>query len=476
VTGALELGRRLAAGELDAIALSEEALERARATPGAFITITAERARGEAAASAARLRAGAPIGPLDGVPVAWKDLIDVAGAATTAASALLREAEPVAADAPVVARLAAAGMVCVGKTNLSELAYSGLGLNPHFGTPANPLAPDRVPGGSSSGSAVAVATGVVPVAIGTDTSGSIRVPAAFCGIAGFKPSAARIDRSGVRALSPTLDSVGPLARTVADLIAVDAALRGEPIVPGGREEPVGGREAVAGGREAVAGGREAASSGDHEPSAAGAPLRLLVPAGEFVDDVDPGVAAAFAAAVEALAGAGAVVERRPLDALADARALLAEHGSLVGHEAWRVHAALLDSPEAERIDRRVLRRLREGRALPRVGYHALLRERPRAQAALAAELGDAPAVLPTAPHVAPEIAPLEADDERFLAVNARTLRTTMAASYLDTPGVSLPIGPAEHGLPAALLLTGPAGADDRVLAAALRVEAALGGP
>jgi aspartyl-tRNA(Asn)/glutamyl-tRNA(Gln) amidotransferase subunit A len=326
-----------------------------------------------------------------------------------------------------VARLAAAGMVCVGKTNLSELAYSGLGLNPHFGTPPNPLAPGRVPGGSSSGSAVAVAAGIVPVAIGTDTAGSIRVPAGFCGIAGFKPSSARVDRTGLCALSPTLDSIGPLARSVADLIAVDAA------------------------------------------------LRVVVPAGELIEDVDPGVAAAFDVAVGALADAGAVVERRPLTALDDARALLAEHGSLVAHEAWRVHATLLDSPDAERIDRRVLRRLREGCALPRVGYHALLRERPRTQAALAAELGDALAVLPTVPHTAPEIAPLEADDELFMAINARTLRNTLPTSYLDMPGVSLPIGPAEHGLPAALLLAGPSGADDRVLAAALRVEAALGG-
>jgi aspartyl-tRNA(Asn)/glutamyl-tRNA(Gln) amidotransferase subunit A len=421
----------------------EATLEPARAAPSTFITLTEERAQREAAASTARRRAGAALGPLDGVPVAWKDLLDVAGAPTTSGSVLHRDAEPAAEDAPVVARLAAAGMVCVGKTNLSELAYSGLGLNPHFGTPPNPLAPGRVPGGSSSGSAAAVAAGILPVAIGTDTAGSIRVPAAFCGIAGFRPSSARVDRTGLRPLSPTLDSIGPLARSVADLIAVDAALRGAPA--------------------SAAGG----------PSADDGPLRLVVPAGELVVGVDPGVAAAFDAAHAALAAAGAIVERRPLAALEHAQVLLAEHGSLVAHEAWRVHATLLDSPDAERIDRRVLRRLREGRALPRAGYHALLRERPRVQAALAAELGAALAVLPTAPHVAPEIAPLEADDERFIAVNTRTLRATLATSYLDMPGVSLPIGPAEHGLPAALLLTGPSGSDDRVLDAALRAEAAL---
>jgi aspartyl-tRNA(Asn)/glutamyl-tRNA(Gln) amidotransferase subunit A len=332
-------------------------------------------------------------------------------------------------------------MVCVGTTNLSELAYSGLGLNPHFGTPPNPLAPDRVPGGSSSGSAVAVAAGVVPVAIGTDTAGSIRVPAAFCGIAGFKPSSARVDRTGLRPLAPSLDSIGPLARSVAELIAVDAALRGGEAAPGGAAPAPG--------------------------------LRLVIPDGDLVDDVDPGVAAAFAGAVAALAAAGAVVERRRLAALDDMRALIEEHGSLVAHEACRIHAALLDSPDSQRIDRRVLRRLREGRALASAGYDALLRERPRLQSALAAELEHALAILPTVAHVAPEVAPLDADDDRFMAVNARTLRATLATSHLDMPGVSLPIGRAEHGLPAALLITGPSGSDDRVLAAALRVEAVL---
>ena len=311
MTTALALGRRLAAAELDAVALCEETLERARGVPGAFTRLTEERARREAAASAERLRAGTPLGPLDGVPVAWKDLFDVAGTPTTAASSLRRDAPPAAADAPAVARLAAAGMVCVGKTNLSELAFSGLGLNPHYGTPDNPRGAGRVPGGSSSGSAVAVAAGVVAVAIGTDTAGSIRVPAAFCGIAGFKPSAARIDRGGLLPLAPTFDSVGPLAHDVADLIAVDAALRG-------------------------------VRNGDGTAEGA-PPLRLVVPAGDLVDDVEPAVAAAFAAALDALGAAGARIERRPLAALDRTLALIAEHGGPVAHEAWRVHEALLEA-------------------------------------------------------------------------------------------------------------------------------------
>ena len=306
----------------------------------------------------------------------------------------------------------------------------------------NPLDPARVPGGSSSGSAVAVAAGVVPCAIGTDTSGSIRVPAAFCGITGFKPSAARVERAGVLPLSPALDSVGPLAVAVADLVALDAALRGAPA-------PV-------------------------LPAAGVEGLRFVVAEGDPVEPLDPGVAAALAAAAGALAAAGAIVERRPVAALAETMTLLRGHGLLVAHEAWRVHEALLDGPDAERLDRRVLRRLREGRALPAAGYATLLEARPRVQAAFARELAGALLLTPAAPHVAPAIAPLEADDEVFLATNATTLRITMPTSFLDAPGVALPIGPAEAGLPASLLVSGPSGCDDRVLSAAVAVEAVLG--
>ncbi len=451
---ALETGRLLAAGELDAEAECEAALERAAAAGPVFTRLTAERARAEARAAAARLRAGEPASPLDGVPVAWKDLVDVAGTPTTAASDLRRELAPAAADAPAVARLAAAGLVCVGKTNLSELAFSGLGLNPHFGTPPNPLDPARAPGGSSSGSAVAVATGVVPV---RHRDGHV----------GLDPRAGGVLRD--RRLQAVARARRPRRRRRA------RALDGQRRAAGGHGgRPDRARRRAAGrvaGRGRSVGRRRRRSATDASGAVGG--LRFVVAEGEPVDDLDPGVAASFAAAVDALAAAGAHVERRPVAALAEAAALLREHGTLVAHEAWREHEALLDGPGAGRLDRRVLRRLRDGRALPAAGHAALLRARPRLQATFAQELGGALLLTPTAPHVAPPIAPLEADDDVFLAANARTLRITMPASYLDAPGVALPIGPAEAGLPASLLVSGPSATDDRVLAGALAAEAVL---
>ena len=273
---AAELGRRLAAGALDAVRLVEFFLERIEAYPDktVFLTVMAERARREAEASAARHRAGRPLGPLDGVPTVWKDIIDVAGTVTTAGSELFRDSPPAAADAPVVANAAAAGMVSLGKVTMPEFAFSALGQNPHFGTPRNPRDPTRMTGGSSSGSAAAVAAGLAPCALGTDTGGSIRNPAAMCGLVGFKTTEGRIDTSGVVPLSHTLDTLGPLCRTVEDCALLDAVYRG--VAP-------------------------AAVS-----AAPIADVSVLAPSAESVviAEAEDAVAANFEAALETLAGAG----------------------------------------------------------------------------------------------------------------------------------------------------------------------------
>ncbi len=441
---AVAIGRALASGGADPVEFAEHCLAKIAADPEpVFITVTEDRALAEARAARERLRAGRPLSPLDGVPIAWKDLVDIAGTPTTAASALYRDIPPKTADAPVAAFAKAAGMVCLGKLNLTEFAYSGLGLNPHFGTPANAHGRSvrRAPGGSSSGSAVAVASGLVPVAIGTDTGGSVRVPASFNGLVGLKPSYGRIDKTGVFDLSPNLDSVGLFTRTVEDCVAVDMVLRGA-VTSEVRRRALGG-------------------------------TRLVVPSGIFTEDVDAPVSAAFEAALEALAARGALIERRPVAPLDRFAELTATHGSLVAAEAYRTHHLLIDGPEVERIDRRVTARILGGKRMTGLDVLTLVAARIELERDLRALLGDGLLVMPTTPHTAPAIAPLEADDDLFHQVNLRTLRNTMSANFLAMCGLALPSGHDPDGMPTSLMVLAPGGEDDRLLGHGLEIERAL---
>lgn len=433
---ATALGRAFAQGSADPVAVCETLLARAAAQSSPiYLALTPDRARAEAQAAAARHRAGAPLSALDGVPVGWKDLIDLAGTVTTAASDLLRDAPRAARDAPIVAHATLAGMVSLGKLNLSEFAYSALGLNPHYGTPVNPRDPvtQRAPGGSSSGSAVAVAAGLLPCAIGSDTGGSIRVPAAFTGIVGYKSSAGRIDKTGVFALSDTLDTIGPLARSVEDCVALDAILRGAPV-----------------------------SVRPRDP----ATLQIFVPETYVLDDLDPGVAANFDAALGRLAQAGATITRGPLPLLAEAARLAAAHGTLTAAESFHEHRARLDGPDRARIDPRVVARIEVGRTMTAHDLITLHRARARMFADLAHH--DLIA-MPTTPLTAPEIAPLEADPALFHRTNLRAIRNTFIGNFLDLPGLAIPNG-TDQGLPTSFLLCAPSGRDDALLGAGLGAE------
>jgi aspartyl-tRNA(Asn)/glutamyl-tRNA(Gln) amidotransferase subunit A len=441
---AASIGRLFAAGTLDPVETTEFFLDRIARSSGsfAFTLVTNERARREATASRRRYREGRPAGPLDGVPIAWKDLVDMAGARTSAGSALFADAPPKELDAPIVSTLAAAGMVAIGKTNLSEFAFSGLGLNAHFGNPINPRDPTtpRVPGGSSSGSAVAVAAGLAPCAIGSDTGGSIRAPASFCGLAGFKSTEGRIDKRGVFPLSQTLDTIGPLARSVEDCALIDMALRGE----------------------LTSGVRRA------DPS----DLELAVPSGWEIDDVDDAVGANFEAALTRLSAAGAKIVRRPVPLIGEMRALLAHHGSLVAIEAYAEHRAIFDSADAQRMDRRIVKRALSGR----VASHeliALQRGRERLIAALATELQDAVLVLPSTPMIAPKIAELEADDEVWRVANLRAVHYTILGNLFRMCGLALPSGTDGAGLPTGVQFLAPAGCDERLLGLGLGIERVL---
>jgi len=336
-------------------------------------------------------------------------------------------------------------MVFVGKTNLTEFAFSGLGLNPHYGTPHNPhdRTTPRAPGGSSSGSAVAVAAGIVPCAIGTDTGGSVRVPSAFNGLTGYKSSEGRIDKRGVATLSATLDTLGPLARSVEDCVLLDAAMRG------------------------------VAASGVVRRDAA--ELNAFVPETYVLDDLEEAVAADFERSLEALTAAGARVERGPCPIFTEIAAITAEHGGLSAAESYADYRALLGGPEAERIDRRVVARMMPGRTMSAQSLLTIQRARARLRGELARLLDGRTMLMPTTPNVAPEIAPLEADDAEFGRVNLRSLRNTLMGNFLNTPGVAMPMGRDANGMPTGILLSGDAGTDDVVLGFAYGVERVLAG-
>jgi len=438
MSDATSMAEDFASGRNDPVQVLEQALMHASMAPSVFISVSAERARREAQASAARWRAGQPLSVFDGVPLAWKDLFDVAGSVTTAGAAYRRNAPAAALDAPCVGLLCRAGMVSVGKTNLSELAYSGLGLNPHFGTPHNPSSSDqaRIPGGSSSGSAVAVAAGIVPIAMGTDTAGSIRIPAALNGLVGYRSSSRRYSRDGVFPLSRTLDSLGPLTRSVRDALAIDDLLHG-------RRQTHSARSLKG--------------------------LRLVL----AQQDAEPAVRNNLLHAVQRLKAAGALIEERECQAFQATLQLIRDHGWLGAFEAFALHEALLDSPDAAHLDPRVRRRLEAARGLPASQLLHLTEARRRLQQQLADDLDGALLITPTVAHVAPPLAPLEADDDLFIQTNLATLRLTMPGSFLDMPGVTLPSGRDALGLPTGLLLSAPTGEDARLLRAALSVESVL---
>ncbi|MBX9457530.1 MAG: amidase [Rhizobium sp.] len=443
-----QLATLIQGGVLDPVEVTEQTLSAISANPDQtiFVKLTVDRARAEAAASSRRLREGRSLGMLDGIPIAWKDLFDLEGEVTTAGSKVLAGGLAALTDATVVANLKAAGMVAVGRTNMSEFAFSGLGLNPHYGTPANPHSTDghRIPGGSSSGAGVAVASGLVPVAMGTDTGGSIRIPAAFNGTVGYKATRGRYPMWGVYPLSKSLDSLGPLTRTVQDAVWVDAAMRGRSVPEARRADSLD--------------------------------LRLVVPETVFFDDIEDGVAAAFEAALRRLEERGAIIYRRSFPAFKALFDLMADHGPLVAAEAFALHRQRIFGAEAAGMDRRVVARVKLGEKTSMSAYIAILDARERMIAELRTIVAqDEVLVSPTLPLVAPHVAPLEADDDLFVKINGRTLRNTLIGNFFDWCGVSIPCGTGAAGMPVGLLLSGLPNTDEHLLGVALAAEEAVRG-
>lgn len=437
---AAEIGRLLATHKGGAVQVAEHFLSRIEEqTSAVFLNVTQDRALAEACSADERLAAGRPLSPLDGVPLAWKDIIDMAGTRTTVASGLFKDSPLAEVDAPAVRRAAQAGMVNLGKVNLAEFAYSALGQNPHFGTPLNPHGGEpHAPGGSSSGSGVAVAAGLAPVAIGSDTAGSVRIPASFCGVVGFKTSEGRVSTDRCFALSRTQDTLGPLAHSVADCALVFNALTGQP----DRLIEISALEQ----------------------------LIILVPEGFVMDGLAPSVAAAFESSLKGLGRAGARIRRQSIPALDMAAAILRDLGSIVAADAFHEHRKIMDSSDADHMDQRVRARIEIGRSMSAADLVALQRQRALGMQQIRTALDGAFLAMPTTPDTAPALSAFEGDDAAFTHHNLRANRSTSIGSFYDLPGLAIPNGHDAAGLPTSFLLSAPSGADGQLLAAGMAAE------
>ena len=402
----------------------------------ACLTVYRDQAKAAADAADARAKAGVSLGPIDGTIVSIKDLFDVAGEVTRVGSKVFaEEGKPATADAPVVRRLRAGGAVIVAKTNMSEFAYTGIGANPHFGTPGNPADRKRVPGGSSSGAAVAAADGMCEIAIGTDTGGSCRIPGALCGIVGYKPSRQRIPTDGAFPLSYSIDSIGPIARSVEACARADAVMANETYVP---LEPV---------------------------SLNG--LRIGVVEGYPIENLDETVDLKFSDAVARLNKAGAHISEEKLSLLDD-MAQVNSKGGVQPAEAFSIHRDLL-SRRADAIDPNVQVRLERARTVSAADYIDMVRERARLIRSMDDRIADVDVLAwPTTPMVAPTMQEVAAPDE-FARKNAMLLRNTVIVNFFDLCAISVPI-PRGSGLPAGFMLVARNGQDQRLFRIAAAIE------
>jgi aspartyl-tRNA(Asn)/glutamyl-tRNA(Gln) amidotransferase subunit A len=436
------LAADLAAGRTTSRELIEQALARIADPAGegkrAFVKVYDAAARAAAEAQDRLRKAGYVASPLAGLPVSIKDLFDVAGEVALAGSRALDDAPLAKADAPIVTRLKRAGAVIIGRTNMTEFAFSGVGINPHYGTPGNPFDRSLIPGGSSAGAPISVADGIAAVAIGTDTGGSVRIPAALCGLVGFKPTQCRVPREGATPLSTTLDSVGPIGVSIACCALTDAVMAGEePTVP-----------------EAV------------PPEG----LRIGIARTVMLDDLDAAVATAFERAVSTLSCAGARIVELPLEILAD-YARINVKGGLPVAEAFAWHEKLL-ARRGRDYDPRIRTRIERGREMTAAEYIRLIAARADFIRRFDAETeGFDALVMPTVPMTAPPIAAF-ARDEDYARLNMKLLRNTAIVNFLDRCALTLPIQPAGSA-PVGLMVVGRHGEDRRLLAIGTGIEEKL---
>ncbi len=434
---ACALGREIHAGRINPVELTESFLDAIAAHPSAtriFARTTPNRARSMALAATSRARSGLRIGLLDGVPLSWKDNIDAAGAATEGGSALLKGRVP-QADAAVLAAATLRGLVCLGKTHLSELAFSGLGLNPVTATPPCINDDQAVPGGSSSGAAASVAFGLAPAAIGTDTGGSVRVPAAWNDLVGFKPAHGALPLDGVLPLAARFDTIGPLAHDVTDCAELVAALAGT------RAPDL------------------------HGATVAGARIAVLETVA--LDDLRDRPAVGFEGALDRLAQKGAAITRLKAPEVAEAMPLSA---TLLTAEAWATWATRIEADPGAMFPR-ILDRFRSGAAVTAADYLSGWTRLGTLRLAFAARTAGFDAVaLPTSPITPPQARRLLTDDAFYVAENLLALRNTRIANLMGLCAITLPTGQPSCGLS----LMAPPGAEARLLRLAAGAERVMG--
>jgi aspartyl-tRNA(Asn)/glutamyl-tRNA(Gln) amidotransferase subunit A len=431
-------------GRTSARKLVDECLARIADTSGegarAFVHVDAKAAI-EASEAMDRLRAAkASPSRFAGIPVSIKDLFDIKGQVTRAGSRALDDSAPAEVDAPVVARLRRAGFIVIGRTNMTEFAYSGIGINPHYGTPKG--AWDRgvghVPGGSSSGAAVSVVDRMAHGALGTDTGGSCRIPAAYNGIVGYKPTQRRVPLDGGVPLSFSLDSFGPLARTAQCCAVLDAVLADEPIVPLA-PRPIKG-------------------------------MRLAVPTTIALDDLDEAVAKTFERALETLSRLGATIERIAVPEFLDVAPMQAK-GGFTAAESYAWHRFLIAS-KGDVYDPRVYSRILRGESLTAADYIDLLNARRSLIARTTVRLAPYDAlILPTTANTPPRIADM-ADDKAFTKANLASLRNCTLINMIDGCAISLPVH-REGEVPVGLMLASSGGSDRRILELAAGMEGVI---
>lgn len=441
----LALQSDLTNGRATSVELTKAALARIADPAGegsrAFTEIWPEQALAAAQASDTLRAAGLARSPIDGLPISIKDLFDVAGLPTLAGSVVLKGVEPADQNATIVQRLLDAGAIVLGRTNMTEFAFSGLGLNPHYGTPSSPWdrATGRIPGGSSAGAGVAVADQMCVASIGTDTGGSVRIPSAFCGLTGFKPTTVRVPTEGALPLAASLDSIGPLAASVTCCAILDAVLAGEPytapIAPPLRQ------------------------------------LRFAVPTSVILDGADDHVRSVFEATIEAIRASGAQVDQLDIPEF-DQLAHINRQGGLNCAEAYAVHRETLET-NADAFDPRVASRILRGKQISAADYIELQQSRAAWIAGVESRLSHYDAMLmPTVPIMAPVIKTLQESDDAYFAANGLILRNPSLINFLDGCALSLPCQP-EGTAPVGLMVAGVAHSDQAILNVGLALEAVL---